>query len=435
MVTDKTIGPVATLPTMPYRLFLLCSFVLLARPQDILTFLQPLRPALVLTVLAMGAVVFGARRQELSAALSTSEAKRYLLFYLIMILGVPFAYHKRVAFESVFESYVVNVLFFVLLVSQVTSLQRLKGLVWVLCLSTLTYGVFGGLLQSGSSGGGRFQILGDAFDPNDTAYLLVSLFPLCLYFVRFDKGVLKGLVAVAAVIGALATILQTGSRGGILGLGTVLLMMLLTKTGGIKRSHKMLLVVLLASSFVLLGDRIDVERYLTLSDISSDYNVSSEGGRLELWQSAIDLSLANPLTGVGVDCYPFAHFRTRELAGQAFLRWQAVHNSYLQVAAEVGLIGFGIFMLINLRSLLTFLRVSRIQLQPQSTETQEMSALGGLMLLGFAGLSVAGFFLSQGYSIFSTLYFALAAAIGRIQAGIGSPSSTDTPTDPSRIHP
>src|SRR5882762_10814801 len=103
VVTDKTIGPVATLPTMPYRLFLLCSFVLLARPQDILTFLQPLRPALVLTVLAMGAVVFGARRQELSAALSTSEAKRYLLFSLIMILGVPFAYHKRVAFESVFE--------------------------------------------------------------------------------------------------------------------------------------------------------------------------------------------------------------------------------------------------------------------------------------------------------------------------------------------
>ena len=435
MVSDKTIGPVATLPTMSFRLFLLCSFVLLGRPQDILTFLQPLRPALVLTLLGMGAMVFGGRRQELSAALSTSESKRYLLFYLIMILGIPFAYHKSVAFQSVFESYVVNVLFFVLLVSQVTSLQRLKSLVWVLCLSTLIYSVFGELLQSGNSGGERFQVLGNVFDPNDTAYLLLSLFPLCLYFVRFDEGLLKRLVAVAAIVGALATVLQTGSRGGILGLGTVLLMMLLTKTGGIKRSHKMLLVVLLASSFVLMRDRIDVERYLTLYDISSDYNVSSEGGRLELWQAAIDLSLANPFTGVGVDCFPFAHFLTRELAGGSYLRWHTVHNSYLQIASEVGLIGFGIFMLINVRSLLTFLRVSRIQLQPQSTEAQEMSTLGGLMLLGFAGLSVAGFFLSQGYSIFSTLYFALAAAIGRIQAGIGSPSSTDTPTDPSRIHP
>jgi len=30
---------------------------------------------------------------------------------------------------------------------------------------------------------------------------------------------------------------------------------------------------------------------------------------------------------------------------------------------------------------------------------------------------VSGFFLSQGYSIFLTLYFALAAAMGRLQAG------------------
>ena len=49
-----------------------------------------------------------------------------------------------------------------------------------------------------------------------------------------------------------------------------------------------------------------------------------------------------------------------------------------------------------------------------------MSALGGLMLLGFVGLLVSGFFLSQGYSIFSTLYFALAAAMGRLQAGLST---------------
>jgi len=416
---------------MAFRLFLVCSFILLGRPQDILTFLQPLRPALVFTVLAMAALVFGNRRQELTAALSTPEWKRYFLFYLIMIVGIPFASHKGVTFDGVFQGYLVNVLFFIVLVSQVNSLRRLKSLVWVVCMSTLMYSFFGALLQGDDEG--RFHVFGHAFDPNDTAYVLLSLFPLCLYFVRFDEGLLKKLVAGAAVISAIVVILKTGSRGGILGLGTVLLILLLTKTGGIRIGHKILFVVVLASAFLLLSDRIDVERYLTLADISSDYNVSSGGGRIELWQAAIDLSLANPITGVGVDGYPFAYFIARKLAGDPYLRWHTVHNSYLQIAAEVGLIGFGIFMLINLRSLLTFLRVSRIQLPPQSTEAQEMSALGGLMLLGFAGLSVAGFFLSQGYSIFSTLYFALAAAIGRIQAGIGSPSSTDT--GPSRIHP
>lgn len=224
--------------TGTFRLFLVCGFVLLARPQDILPFLQPVRPALVLTVLAMLALILGGKRHALSTALSTPESKRYLLFYFIMILGIPFAYHRGLAFDGVLQGYVVNVFFFVLLVSQVTSLQRLRSLVWVICLSTLVYGVFGGLLQSGGFDGGRFQVLGDAFDPNDTAYVLLSLFPLCLYFVRFDEGLTKKLVAIAAIGGAIATILLTGSRGGILGLATVLLILLLTRTGasaGVKR--------------------------------------------------------------------------------------------------------------------------------------------------------------------------------------------------------
>jgi hypothetical protein len=41
------------------------------------------------------------------------------------------------------------------------------------------------------------------------------------------------------------------------------------------------------------------------------------------------------------------------------------------------------------------------------------------MLIGFAGLLASSFFLSQGYSIFSTLYFALAAAVERLRAGAG----------------
>jgi O-antigen ligase len=400
-----------------FKLFLVCSFILLGRPQDILAFLQPMRPALVLTVLAMVALIFGDRRQELAAALATSEWKRYLLFFLVMIVGIPFAYHRRLAFQGVFLGYVVNMLFFVLLVSHVTSLRRLKSLVWVICLSTVVYSVFGGLLQSEGFGGGRFEVLGGVFDANDTAYVLLSLFPLCLYFVWFDEGLLKRLVAVAAVFGAIATIFLTGSRGGILGFGSVLLILLMTKTGGIRKGHKILLGLVLASAWFLMKDKIDVERYMTLSDVSSDYNVTEQGGRIELWQAAIDLSLANPITGVGVHCFAFAHSLARDLAGESYRQWHVVHNSILQVAVEVGLIGFGIFVLINLQSLYTFFRISRTQLQSQSPETREIGALSGLMLLGFVGLLVSGFFLSQGYSIFSTLYFALAAAMGRLQAG------------------
>jgi len=361
-------------------------------------------------------MIFGTRRQELSAALSSSISKGYLLFFLIMIIGIPFAFHRRIAFEAVLvEGYYVNMLFFVLLVSQVTSLQRLKSLVWVICLCTLMYCVSGGLLQTEYAGGGRLYLAGEMFDPNDTAYVLLALFPLCLYFVRIDEGLLKRLVAVAAVIGSMATILHTGSRGGIVGFGAVLLVLLLTKAGGIGKSYKWLIVVVIVSTLLFLRDSIDVERYLTLTDMSSDYNVTGKGGRLELWKGAVVLSFTNPVTGVGVQCFSWAHFLDKAAAGDSYLRFHGVHNSYLQISAEVGLIGFGIFMYIIVRSFSTFLRMSRIQVQPEKRETSEMSALGGFMLLGFTGLLVSGFFLSQGYSIYLTLYFGLAVAVGRLQ--------------------
>jgi O-antigen ligase len=204
---------------------------------------------------------------------------------------------------------------------------------------------------------------------------------------------------------------------------------------GIGKGPKILIGLGLAAAWLLLGDRIDVERYLTLTDLSTDYNLSSPGGRLELWKAAIGLSFAHPITGVGVECFAWAHYLARVDVGDAYRRYHAVHNSFLQIAAEVGLIGFAVYMRIVVGSLLTFLRTSRIQSRSRSPEAGKISALGGYMFLGFVGLLVSGFFLTQGYSGLSTLYFGLAAVMARLQAtehayasGIpATPGAADTP--------
>ena len=423
MVADQAIARTSASSALSFGLFLVCSFVLLARPQDVLPFLQPWRPALVISAAAMASIVFGGGLRALLAALAIPETKRYLLFFGIMIFGIPFSYNRGTALQAVFTGYVMNVLFFIMAAVHLVSTRRLVSFFWVICLATLTYGVFGGLLQGDE--GGRFEVVGNAFDPNDTAYVLVSLFPLCLYFVRFNEGFLKKLVALAAVFSAIAVIAETGSRGGMLALAVVLLMLLATKSGGIKARHKVLFLVILASVGLFMQDKIDVERYSTLLHLSSDYNVTGEEGRLSVWEAAIELALDNPITGVGVECFSFAWGITRQIAGDPNIQWKAVHNSWLQVAVEVGLIGFGVFLIINLRSALAFLRASRMPLQDRSREADQFKALAGLMLLGFSGLLVSGLFLSQGYSIFSTLYFALAAATRRIQMGEYSASPTE----------
>ena len=399
-----------------FKLFLVCSFVLLARPQDIWTFLQPLRPALVFSALALVAMVFGGHRKALSGALSMPESKRYLVLAAIMVVGVPFSYNRGAAFHGAFAYLTVNMLFFVLLVSQVTSLVRLKSLIWVICLSALTYSVFGGLLQMGGSGGGRFELAGSAFDPNDTAYVLISLFPLCIYFVRFNEGSIKKLIAVAAICSSIAFILLTGSRGGMLALGAVMAVILFSSIGGIGKGYKILVVLMLMASLVVFQDKIDIERYMTISDLSSDYNLTDEEGRVHIWKGAIGLAFANPITGVGVESFEYAWVIARDVAMADSLREKSVHNSFLQVGVEVGLIGFAIYMLIILKSMTCFFRMSRIRLNSELPDSAEMRTLGGLMVLGFMGLLSSGFFLSQGYSIFSTLYFGLAVVMHRIRS-------------------
>ncbi len=395
---------------MAYKLLLLWSLILIGRPQDLLPVLQPLRPALVLTVMTLLAVIFN-RDKNLKNVFLLKETKCYLLFFVIMIIGVPFAVHRRIAFESIFFGYLLSILFFLILVSEINSIKKLKSLVLIICISNFMFGFFG-VLYGSSSSGGRFRIYGSMFDQNDIAYVLTSLFPLSIFYLQSSEEFIKRIFGIIIICSSIMVILMSGSRGGLLGLITVLAIMLLTKIGSMKKSHKFMFMGFIVVVYFLISDKLNLTRYLTLLDISSDYNVSEETGRTQIWEKAITLMLSHPITGVGVGCFPIALAYMREDLGLQPI-WQATHNSFLQIGAEVGLIGFVVFILIILRSLLTFLHTSKIE--ATSTEARELSTLGGLMFLGFIGHLVTTNFLTQGYSIYFVMYFALAAILKRLE--------------------
>lgn len=283
---------------------------MLGRPQDLLIFLQPFRPALLLTALTLGSLVVTGHGKKLSQTAATPEAKLYLLFFAVMVIGIPFAFHRRFAFDGVFVGYLPNLLYFLAAVCLVDSVERLRGLLWVACLSALLYSL-GGYVY-GTAVEGRQVIYGEMFDPNDIAYVLVSLFPLSLPFLYRDQKRWQGLVAVISVCSSIGLILLTGSRGGLLGLAFVTGIVLLTGIGGLSMKHKLSLIVMMGLGYIIVEDQVNWERYLTLGDIESDYNLTDEFGRMQIWSYAIDLTLSNPLTGVGVSCFPMALGYLRE---------------------------------------------------------------------------------------------------------------------------
>ena len=341
------------------------------------------------------------------------ETRLYMLFFAIMIIGIPSAYHRLIAFEAVVTHYVINIFFFLILASEFVTLKRLKSLIWVICLSNLMFSVLGYFLGSykGNTADMRFMAAGQVFDPNDTAYVLLSLFPISFFLIQFKEGLIKKIISIATIIFSIIMILLTGSRGGFIGLLAVGAIILATKTVVIKKSYKIMFLTLIGVICILLSDRIDYTRFYGIIDIGEDYNVTDESGRLKIWERAIALSFENPISGVGVNCAPKAIGEMRAELGLP-PQWHNVHNAYLQVATETGLIGFFVFILIIIYTLNTFIRTSKIKCF--SREDKQMKAMGIFMLLGFTGNLVSAFFLSQSYSIYFTLYFALAACIEEI---------------------
>jgi|SRR5579884_1069394 len=394
---------------MLFKILLLWSFVLLGRPQDLILALQPFRPALLLTAMSAGSAFFGGKGKQLSSVFHLSETRKYIFFYLTMILGIPFAYHRGEAFSFIFLLYSVNVLFFIIFIMEVDSIEKLKTILFMISLCTFFYGVFG--LLNGAFYAGRFEIYGGMFDPNDIAYVLISLFPLSFYFIFHREGTLKRILAITSIITALIVILYSGSRGGMLGLIAVILCFLLTKTNKIKSSHKIVFIIGMTFLLFIVRDKIDFDRYLTLADVGNDYNSSDEFGRLQIWKRGFDLLLSNPITGVGVTCFGMALGYAREALG-IVPKWQEPHNSFVQVSVETGVPGFILFMSLTIQSLKTFSKFKK--LKSTSREIAELNTISGLMQVAFIGQLVAAAFITQAYSLFFTVFFAFSAVLGNI---------------------
>lgn len=394
---------------MTFALFILWTFFLIGRPQDVFLVLGLFRPALLLGGLTVASVFFGSAQMLFASFRKTPEARRYLLFFGIMVAGIPFAYHRGVAFDYIFTFYLMNILFFFAFVTLVDSFEKLKKVIWIISLSMLFYGLFG--LLMGSFVEGRFMIYGSMFDPNDVAYVLITLIPFGLFYVVRPEGTVKKLVSLVGIGSSLMVILLSGSRSGILGLIAMFLLILMTRIGSVGRYHKMGLVVAMILIAALNRDKINMERYLTLTEIGDDYNLNEEQGRLEVWKKGIVLFTNDPLTGVGVRCFPMAIGYLREDASILAV-WQAAHNSYIQVAVETGLFGAIVFILMIAGAYRNFARCRQIELNGRTEgEKAEFRTLAGLVQLSFVGSLICAFFLSQGYSMFFTLFFSLSAVM------------------------
>lgn len=276
----------------------------------------------------------------------------------------------------------------ILITSMMTSKVRIHALVWVLCLSLGYFGVKGGVFTLTS--GGANKVFGPAYsyitDNNHLALALIMAVPLMNYLrVHSAHAVVRFGLLAAMVLSTMSAIF-TYSRGGLLGLCAMGLVLWWRSRQ--KALFTALFVVGIVGIFAAAPERW-MERMETITSYDEDASAMS---RLEIWEAALRISAGNPLLGAGFRATHSQAVLDRYAPG---VGTRAVHNSHLEILVENG----GIAFLLHLGLIgATWLYASRcMRLARNVPELAWARDLSAMLQASLVAYVVGGSFLSLAY--------------------------------------
>lgn len=347
------------------------------------------------------------RRSDFRGFLRTPIARWMLVISGLAVASVPFSVWPGHSFEFVTVNLLQLMTLFVIVGAAAVDASARRAAVRAFTISCGLIAVRM-LLGSTSSVGGRVYA-GSTFDPNETALVLSVAIPLAIGLAAQSRFRLVWLgVAVACAAGAVIT----GSRGGLLSLLAVAGYLVFQAA---PRRQALYIVGIAATALVVLplvqGDVR--ERLGTLMEIQSDYNFTDREGRIPVWTRGLGYMARRPLLGVGVAGFPIAEGVMSGKRNVGFgIRYTAAHNSFIQIGAELGLLGLFAFCAALWSAKKTCSDTKELENlgPPTATQRNDVSMARGMegALLAFV---VAAFFLSFAYQMVTFFLLALSASL------------------------
>ncbi len=198
---------------------------------------------------------------------------------------------------------------------------------------------------AGSGEAGR--LAGSYGDPNFLAAGLVPGIALAVGLAATTRVPSRRGWLVACAVVLAAGLLASGSRGGLLAAVTITIGTLL-----VARGHRRKIVAVLVT--VLALGVVWMVASSSSSNLDRLRHFGTGNGRVDLWTIALRMGRAHPVHGVGLGGFPDAsadylrrpgRLQSGRLGAQLVLgKPHEAHNSYLQLFAETGLVGLGLFI-------------------------------------------------------------------------------------------
>ncbi|HET6463672.1 MAG TPA: O-antigen ligase family protein [Candidatus Krumholzibacteria bacterium] len=362
------------------------------RPQDFVPAMQGMPIMLLLSVGTAAIVVLhkAVRHRRLVFA-RVPQSLFVLVFYAAIVLSQIARMRLHGALEASLE-FVPTVVMYLLIVELVDSPRRIRFMFILLVHLTLALAVQGLVMHYTGSGlggkeayEGRIQAIGIFSDPNDLALIMNAVLPLVvLWFLQSRSLIIKIYSFFVGILFVYAVFL-TASRGGLLCLGLMAILMGMRKFGKIVGVAGGVMVM---AALVLLGPRMN-----TISP-----EEASSYGRLEAWVVGMQLFRDSPLFGVGYRNFMEYHFRT-------------AHNSFVLCSAELGLVGLYPWLMLIYMSLKNTRFVERELLASGQKNLAMYAYAAELALIMFIS---GALLLSRTYHPSLFILFGLCGAITRV---------------------
>lgn len=366
-----------------------------------------------------------------------TRAFPFLVLYLgALCLSGAFAQNVGATTRPIWGFVNEGLVMYVLVANTVRTPATLRRVLWVLIaaaalLSALTlwqevtgsYGnTLGGLTQTnvedlkvGEDFEGvkvlRDRLAGPLGSPNRYAQILAMVVPLALLRTTGERRGLLRAVAAGAALLALAGILLTFSRGTVVALAGVLVVMFALKAFRVRH------VVLSVVAFVAVIGLAAPDYLNRLESLRGIEGLAVEGGeapdgalrgRATSNLAALNVFLDNPVVGVG----PLQYFQQYSLTegNEVGIRYRdsrrRAHNLYFEMAADTGILGLAAFLAITVVTMRELRRLSRYW----RSRRPDLANLADSLFFALLAYFATATFLQLSYQRYLWMFMGLAGA-------------------------
>jgi hypothetical protein len=328
-----------------------------------------------------------------------TEVNLVLLLCLTGFLSIPLAINRSTAWLEFSGTFIRCVVIFIIMVNVVRTKARLKGLIYLALVAGLWLSVqtlndyrlglmtVEGYRASGKGGG----IFGNS---NDMALFLVTLVPIAFALLLTSRSLTRKILFGSGAVLMVTAIVLTYSRGGFIGL-VVALTFFAWKTGQRRRLEIIALGFLMVAAFLALVPGYAM-RLASILIPSLDPLGSSEARSGELFRS-LYVAIRHPLLGIGMGNY----------ASEMSYRGLVTHNSYTQVAAEMGMAALVCYTMFVVKPLKKLGQIARETFEVRRNSHYYYLAVG--LQASLVGYLVCSFFASVAYLWY--VYYLVAYAV------------------------